>query len=80
MAILRNVQESKKTLTFPRLSFLKGMTRAVDFGQRISRYRRVLGNAQIDRDALASDWQIIGADLRQAMAQFTRENQRQRPR
>ncbi len=55
-------------------SFLEGVARSIDIGDTLTEYNGSESGAEADARALRSDWQAVGDDLRQAIAQFRREN------
>lgn len=59
-------------LLFAQPSFLEGLARAVDIGDTLTVYNNSESGAEADRHALRSDWQAVGQDLKQAMAEFRR--------
>ena len=58
-------------------SFVEGVARAIDIGDTLTEYNGSEGGAEADARALHSDWQAVGNDLRQAMAQYRQEKSKQ---
>lgn len=54
--------------SFARPSFLEGMARILDFGGVLNQY-----DWPSDVDALRSDWEMVGRDMRDAIAAYERE-------
>lgn len=56
---------------FARPSFLTGVARVFDLGATLSRhsYNDGMDADQADASAIASDWGVVGDDLRLAMSQ-----------
>ena len=57
-------------LLFARPSFLEGAARTLDIGSTFTEYNTAPSSSQADSVALRSDWQAVGEDMRNAMAQF----------
>ena len=57
-------------LLFARPSLLEGAARTLDMGSTFSQYNALPSPEQADFVALRSDWEAVGADLRQAMVRF----------
>lgn len=53
---------------FAQPSFLAGIGRAFDIGGVFDDYNVRATPAQADARAIAADWQVVGKDLREAMA------------
>lgn len=59
----------QRIFRFTMPSFLGGMSRALDLSGRIRTYDRPeMTPEQIDAEAIADDWFMVGEDLRHAMA------------
>ena len=54
-------------------SFLTGAARLVDLGGVFDKYNSSASEEEADSRALASDWSVVGDDLRKAMDQMERE-------
>ena len=54
-------------------SFLSGAARLVDIGGVFDQYNTSDSEEEADSLALASDWSVIGDDLRQAMGEMDKE-------
>jgi hypothetical protein len=54
-------------------SFLEGAASVLDLGDTLTDYNSSLNGEQADRIALAMDWQVIGDDMRRAVAAFEAE-------
>jgi hypothetical protein len=52
---------------YARPSLFEGVSRLIDFGDTLQIYNTALSPDQSDFLALASDWQVIGDDLREAI-------------
>ncbi len=55
-------------------SFLEGIARSIDIGDTLTEYNDSQSGHLADTRALRSDWQAVGDDLRQAMAQFRKDH------
>lgn len=55
---------------YARPSLVEGIARLIDFGNTLEAYNSSLSPDQADFLALASDWYVIGDDLRGAMNQY----------
>jgi hypothetical protein len=55
---------------YARPSLIEGVARLIDFGGTLQEYNSALSSEQADLLALASDWRVVGDDLRQAMSQY----------
>lgn len=55
---------------FARPSFLEGMGRLVDFGNSLNLYNVSDSPEDADWEALLSDWEIVGDDIRRALAEL----------
>lgn len=55
---------------YARPSFVEGVARLIDFGNTLQVYNSSLSSEQADFLALASDWYVIGDDLREAMDHY----------
>ena len=64
-------------LLFARPFFLEGVARTLDIGSTFTEYNFSLSPPQADTVALRSDWQAVGEDMRNAMAQFAAQYQLQ---
>jgi hypothetical protein len=54
-------------------SFLTGAARLVDIGGVFDKYNSSRSEEEADSRALASDWSVVGDDLRKVMTQMERE-------
>lgn len=52
---------------FQRPSFLEGMARLFDTESALNSYNRSASGAQADAEATASDWCMVGSDIKKAM-------------
>lgn len=55
---------------YARPSLFEGVARLVDFGNTLQVYNSSYSSEQADFLALASDWYVVGDDLRDAMNQY----------
>jgi hypothetical protein len=55
---------------YARPSFIEGVARLIDFGGTLQEYNSALTSEQADYFALASDWRVVGDDLRKAMKEY----------
>jgi hypothetical protein len=53
---------------FARPSFLEGVARVLDLGSTLERRRKYATPEEADWAAIASDWRVVGDDLRAAIA------------
>ena len=51
---------------FARPSFIEGVARLIDIGSTINEYNTSVSPAAADLNALAADWNQVGADIRLA--------------
>jgi hypothetical protein len=58
---------------FAEPSLVEGIARIIDMGGTLQEYNSSLSPGQADALALASDWCVVGADLKQAMATYESE-------
>lgn len=58
---------------FARPSFLEGIARIYDFGNTLNTYNYSNTPEQADYIAMASDWQVVGQELRAAVARIKLE-------
>ena len=58
---------------FARPSFVEGMARVFDFGNTLNEYNYSRSDEEADLLALRNDWEVIGQDLRMALARVKRE-------
>jgi hypothetical protein len=49
-------------------SFFKGVARVFDLFGRLDSYPTYKNAAEADREAIASDWQVVGSDLYQVIS------------
>lgn len=56
---------------YARPSLVEGVARLIDFGNTLQVYNSSLSSEQADFLALASDWYVIGDDLRNAMKHYS---------
>ncbi len=59
-------------LLFANPSFIEGIARVLDLGSTMNDYNSFPLPEQADYYALKSDWEAIGTDLKNAMAQYER--------
>ena len=54
-------------------SFLRGVGQVLDLGGSLGgqSFQRQLTSEEADREALASDWRVVGRDLSEALASVT---------
>ncbi|ACK67405.1 hypothetical protein PCC8801_3437 [Rippkaea orientalis PCC 8801] len=55
---------------YARPSFAEGIARLIDFGNTLQVYNTSFSDEQADFLALASDWYVLGDDLRNAMNHY----------
>lgn len=48
-------------------SFVEGFSRLIDFGGTLEEYNSAFSSEQADQIAIASDWLVVGDDIRSAM-------------
>jgi hypothetical protein len=58
---------------FAEPSLVEGIARIIDIGGTLQEYNSSLSPNQADALALASDWCVIGADMKQAMQSYEAE-------
>lgn len=58
---------------FPQPSFLEGMGRILDVGQGLSLHNILSSAAHDDFLAIASDWDMVGADFKDAIGEYEQE-------
>lgn len=68
---------------YARPSFWEGIARVLDVGGALNEYNYSTSPEEADHRALASDWEMVGRDLRWAVMQFRvsladQENERTR--
>lgn len=51
-------------------SFFEGIARILDFGATLNGYNYSQSDEEADEIALRMDWEMVGADLRNAMVMF----------
>jgi hypothetical protein len=59
---------SYTSMLFALPSFTSGAARAMDLGGLFDSYNTSQSDEAADRAALASDWQAVGSELKQAMS------------
>ncbi len=67
------------TLTFrlfARPSFLEGVGRLLDTSASFQTYNYSKNGAEADYDAIASDWHMVGEDIRSAIAAYDKAEQK----
>ena len=62
--------DEKSDFLFVRPSFLEGVARIMDFGNTLTQFNRSKNSAEADARAIASDWAVVGKDIKTAMAKF----------
>ncbi|HEX5415433.1 MAG TPA: hypothetical protein VFZ25_07190 [Chloroflexota bacterium] len=65
-------------LLFARSSFLEGVARIFDFADAHNEYNTSATPEEADYLALLSDWQVVGDDLRSAIAVYGQEIEQSR--
>ncbi|NES96941.1 MAG: hypothetical protein F6K32_17225 [Desertifilum sp. SIO1I2] len=55
---------------YARPSLFEGVARLIDFGNTLQVYNSSLSPEQADFLALASDWYVVGEDIKEAMNQY----------
>lgn len=58
---------------YARPSFLEGLARLVDFGNGLAEYNSIESDDLADFQALASDWNNVGADIMVSIEKFQSE-------
>lgn len=64
---LYNLDGASSYRLFPRSGFLTGIARLLDWSGSLNRVNASRSPAEADRCALASDWAVVGQDMRGAM-------------
>jgi hypothetical protein len=65
---------NQKNLAIKKLSFMGGMARALDLGSTINFYNNLNSYAQVDLEAVKSDWLMVGKDLENAIVAYRRSS------
>ncbi len=60
---------------FGSFGFLEGMGRVVDLGSTMVEYNQSPSPEEADNRALASDWQAVGDDLKNAMNLYGKDQE-----
>jgi len=55
---------------FAQPSLIEGIARLIDFGNTLEEYNSSPSPDMADALAIASDWKVVGDDLRQAMSNY----------
>ncbi len=67
---------SHTDLLFARPSFLNGAARVLDFGGTLNTYNSSRTADEADARALASDWEAVGKEIRNAMQRESNEQKK----
>jgi hypothetical protein len=54
-------------------SFIKGVGRVFDFSQSLDSYNTSSTPEQADFDAIKSDWQAVGGDIKDSIEQYAKQ-------
>jgi hypothetical protein len=63
-------RKSLKRYWFKRPSFFEGMGRVLDLGATMQAYKNEPNELEADAKAIASDWEMVGEDLRTVIADY----------
>jgi len=61
---------SLSTFLYARPSFGEGVARLIDFGNTLQEYNTSITGDQADTLAIASDWLVVGDDLKNVMFEY----------
>ena len=65
-----SINDSLTFRLFARPSFYEGISRILDFANSLQSYNYDKNGAEADAKALASDWQMVGRDMKAAVAEY----------
>ena len=68
--IMTKVLSSHSSDLFVKPSFVRGMAKAMDFGNTLERYNRSPDAQSADYKAIYSDWYQVGSDINNAMKEY----------
>ncbi|MFH1489676.1 MAG: hypothetical protein ABII06_12310 [Pseudomonadota bacterium] len=61
---------NRSDILFATPSFLGGLSSVLDLGSTLTQYNTAATPAKADANAIKSDWEAVGNDLRVAMDQY----------
>lgn len=67
------IMSDYSTTLFARPSFIEGVARLWDFGNTLQEYNRSASPNRANFESLATDYEAVGMDARQAIADLRRE-------
>lgn len=59
-------------------SFSKGLSRAIDVGNTIDRYKTSESDDEADRKAIRSDWEAVGGDIKVSINTYGKQLSREK--
>ncbi len=64
------IEKTLSRYNFIRPSFFEGMARVLDLGGTIHLYKPSVNEPEANAKAMASDWEMLGEDLRTVMGEY----------